>query len=209
MPFWDIGEVLELRVPPCRLIRIILGDEVEALYDVWYERWDYSRRRRANYRRDYSADLRAGSRRVRCDELSEKERQVHRPDLPLRMCRVTAAVPLLRGDCDLETFSASLSEVGVRPDELGVLDAPRVELMVIGKTDSNILRKMVDSRNGRWFSGSEILWHASRLPRPDRHDGIGVYRMGFRPGAPVYYVGGYYDLGGCLARHEQSGGVIS
>lgn len=187
-------------------LRILGFDDIEVHYDSWWphsESWGLSTLKgKATYYRTSRRIIDERTVFLRDEPLTEEEASIHRPDLPLRMCRskdlqwsstqhsnIKAFAEHIRGESskdynELEKFSLSTSSVVLAP---------------FGPKGSQKRGTLLKANNGRGFSGIELLWHAFALQAPfltGLSEGVGIYRLGFQQGAPSYYLWGFHDQAG-------------
>ena len=200
-PDWDSGAH-----------RILLMDQIQVLYDVWWshaQEWGFSNLSgEGHYYRLPTGLLRGRSTVLRSEPLTDIERAIHRPDLPLRLLRS----PSMQWSKDqyqnmshfVGAHQAGIEHLGISDDDVA-LDAPEVFLAPFGpggRTKRGVRLKAV---NGRHFSSIELLWRAYEVQAPQHRtstNGIGIYRAGFKSKTPVFYLWGSDDMAGHTAFAE-------
>ena len=191
-----------------RPLRVLAFDRAEFLYDCWWPHvggWGLQNLRgKAYYYRTSTQFLLTRAKALRVDPLTDVERLVHRPDLPLRVLRFAE---LEWGDAvasSLDEFSSWLSAsapaVSISKDDLA-LDIPVVALAPFGPKGGLKKPISIAASNGANFSSLELLWQAARLQGPTasqlRH-GVGIYRLGYSTGRPLFYLWGFHDRAGIV-----------
>lgn len=183
------------------LKRVIVFDEIEVIYDVFWEGlgWGLRRIRKSGGGYHMAMATAKGHELLRNEPLTEKEKAAYRPDLPMRLCRHP-------------TLNWSAFSLGT-PDEIppwmaqhhadfpvdGSVDAPAVSLVLFtGNPGAGTLHSVkVEARDGQKVQIRDLLWHAQKLIAGVGHeadDGIGLYRMLRWKGAPAYIVSGYHKF---------------
>jgi hypothetical protein len=191
-----------------RPIRVLAFDDIEVLHDCWWphlNRWGLSQLRgKASYYRFPTGLLRSRAVCVRVDRLTPAELAVHRPDLPLRLCRF----PDLHWTKDryptIASYASAVEKASprLRIDPVRVaLDLPAVVLMPFGPKGSRKRGSVVKARSASGFSALELLWLSHNLQSQyvkDWRNGVGIYRSGFEGGVPSYYLWGASDRAGIV-----------
>jgi hypothetical protein len=133
---------------------------------------------------------------VRVDALTESERALHRPDLPLRLCESDG---FGWADCPHGTRAEFLDWIGERAPELLRMDPVRAErlALVTFSGDGFGAREVLEADGDGMVAMDEILWRAClAMVRTRRRPtvGFGIYRMGVVDGnIPAYGVIGYRE----------------
>lgn len=192
--------------------RILLMDQIEVLYDVWWSHaheWGFSNlNRQGHYYRVSTNRLRRGATVLRSEPLTDIERAIHRPDLPLRLLRS----PSMQWSKDqyqsmaqfISAHQADIEHLGISDDDVA-LDAAQVFLTPFGPGGRMKRDVRVKALNGRNFSSIELLWRAYEVQAPQHGpstNGIGIYRAGFKSKVPVFYLWGPDDRAGHTALAE-------
>ena len=180
------GAVFEIDSSPYPM-RVIAYDDAEVMYDVWWPHknaWGMASLLGtfAYYRlpREY---VQAHARTIRIDPMSEKEQQVHRPDLPFAVA---------------QHQSTSWYDRPWTEDAFGttsILATNAIYLSPFGPRDSAKPPVLIEADNGKWFSELELLTKASKLQLPLIGDvrlteGVGIHRSGIKRRTPSYYIWG-------------------
>ena len=207
-----------------RAHRILLMDEIQVLYDVWWSHaheWGFSTlSSEGHYYCLPTKLLRGRSTVLRSEPLTDIERAIHRPDLPLRLLRSPSMQWSKDQYQDMSHFvganQAHVEHLGISDDDVA-LDAPEVFLAPFGPSGRMKRGVRLKALNGRNFSSIELLWRAYAVQAPQHRvstNGIGIYRSGFKSKAPVFYLWGSDDRAGHTALAEgrdplKSGGTTS
>lgn len=184
---FSVGDVLQVEWSE-HLIRIMMCDEVEVLYDAFYPEigWNLARARTSTYYRAATHVLRSRGHHIRTEPLTDDELARHRPDLPLRLLRSGQADwgrPLPdwpKIDIDFEIASRRLAIV-----PFGSKGAPQKAIVV-------------KAANAHSLTAGELLVAAHRIQTVEcpEVNGVGVYRSGLSGGIPSYYLWGVVDRAG-------------
>lgn len=180
-------------------IRVIGLDDKELFYDTFMRHanaWGLTGNlsRRWSFSRTPLAPFAASAVTTDHLPLSEEERAVLRPDLPLRLGR-----------------NASASWHALRPGAIGemlgnaaqsILPARKLLLQPYGKKGGRLKCVPIQSESESGFTLLEVFRLATEIQNtahthPSR--GIGIYRLGFEKRTPSYYIGEYLDEHGYLA----------
>jgi hypothetical protein len=147
--------------------------------------------------------------RLRVDPVTAEERELHRPDLPLRLYRAhsfswaSAAYP------SRAHFDAALRDAGVIPGDLAPLQCSSVALYPLTQRGAYGMPCYLRSDSGSALSATDVLWAAYGAQRPYQNQasrGIGLFRSGLAAkGIPSYYVGEYHDIAGITREFETRG----
>ena len=204
-----LGDV-RTRAHDPRPIRVLAFDEIEVLYDTWWETlgWGWrNARRNAAFGRTLTAMVVARP-RLRVEPLTEKEMALLRPDLPLRLCRHRN---LNWGDLEADSpddlqRKLEARKISITPGP--ALSAARIEVFVqLGEFSERFARGTLLAEHGGEFSTHELLWKCQRFFRAqnlEADDGVGLYRSGVMGGHPSYWLGGFHDFAG-FTRFEEEG----
>jgi len=181
-----LGAVFKTDWHPERM-RVIAFDNDVVMYDIWWSHrgsWamskllgNYSYYRLPRILFEEHASL-LGS-----EPLTEKEVQVHRPDLPFAFAT-----------------RQSLSWYDQWPENLPTeseeaLQAPAIYLAAFGPRDSSKPAVLVHAENGLSFTDTELLLAAKSIQDPHVREspltrGVGIYRSGIQKRLPSYYLWG-------------------
>jgi len=196
------GDVLEGRVSEGgsdRLKRVLLFDEIEIIYDVWWESLGWGLRRIKRNGGGYRMlAARANDHELlRNEPLTEKEKAAFRPDLPMRLCRH----PTLNWsafDCGTpDEIPARMAQCAADFPVDGAINAPGISLLFAPGHSLNVTAVKVAARDGSAVPIVDLLWHAQKLIADAGHeapDGIGLFRMLRWAGSPAYFVRGYHNF---------------
>jgi hypothetical protein len=195
-----------------RAHRILLMDQIQVLYDVWWSHaheWGFSSLSgEGHYYCLPTSLLRGRSTVLRSEPLTDIERAIHRPDLPLRLLRSPSMQWSKDQYQDMSHFiaahQADIELLRISDDDVA-LDAPEVFLAPFGPGGRIKRGVRLKALNGRNFSSIELLWRAYAVQAPQHRtstNGIGIYRAGFKSKAPVFYLWGSDDMAGHTALAE-------
>lgn len=168
-------------------MRVVAYDDVEVMYDVWWQHksaWamasllgDFA------YFRMPRHSVQTEARFVRVDPLTDRELQVHRPDLPFAVAR----------HAGLSWYDRSWPKHALGTH--AVLNIARIYLAPFGPRDSAKPSALIEADNGESFTEFELLVKAKRLQ--DQFigdvaltDGLGIYRAGIKKRTPSFYIWG-------------------
>jgi hypothetical protein len=195
-----------------RAHRILLMDQIQVLYDVWWSHaheWGFSTLSgEGHYYCLPTGLLRGRSTVLRSEPLTDIERAIHRPDLPLRLLRSPSMQWSKDQYQDMSRFiaahQADIEHLRISDDDVA-LDAPEVFLAPFGPGGRIKRGVRLKALNGRNFSSIELLWRAYAVQAPQLRtstNGIGIYRAGFKSKAPAFYLWGADDMAGHTALAE-------
>ena len=188
-----------------RPIRVLAFDGVEVLYDSWWphkQSWGLATLTgNATYYRLSTALLLSRARLLRSEPLTEAENQVHRPDLPLRVCRSGNLrwEPSVPEDLDIFEQEVAVKDPGF-PREILALSS--LILNPFGIKGGRKRGVLVKSADGIRFTSQELLWQASKIQaamQASPLNGVGIYRSGFQNRIPSYYLWGSQDKAGIVS----------
>ena len=168
-------------------VRVLAFDVHVVMYDAWWPHkgaWGMSKllgkysyyRLQRNYFEEHASFL-------SLEPLSEREVQVHRPNLPFSF-----------------GVSQSLSWYERWPNDLRieseyVLHSPAVYISPFGPRDSSKPAVLVHATNGQSFTAPELLIASKQIQ--DTHirelpltSGVGIHRLGIQKRLPSYYLWG-------------------
>jgi hypothetical protein len=195
-----------------RAHRILLMDQIQVLYDVWWSHaheWGFSTLSgEGHYYCLPTGLLRGRANVLRSEPLTDIERAIHRPDLPLRLLRSSSMQWSKDQYQNMSHFigahQADIEHLGISDADVA-LDAPEVFLAPFGPGGRIKRGVRLKALNGRNFSSIELLWRAYEVQAPQHRtstNGIGIYRAGFKSKAPVFYLWGSDDRAGHTALAE-------
>jgi len=191
--------------------RILMFDDKEIFYGTVGENdnFVYSKYKTMRYYRTSREYFNENSSFIKSLKLTEKELQIHRPDLPLRLNCFTSVFwtnDSLEKEIDYLSF---LKTGGISKDELEGLDNSKVVIIPNSQQQSNKKPILLVNKNGS-FSGQEIMKSTLRIQREyvkvDKPyfsrlkkdtkglSGIGMYRLGIIGNVPSYYLGGEMSM---------------
>lgn len=188
-------------------IRVILYDNYQVFYEIlWAHRKNWSNSSdltgKAYYYRSSLGHFLNASVFLRVEQLSDEEVKVHRPDLPLAVCR-NSLLSWFNNKTYMFNEYKKISAGHLNDlNSLDKLNIGKIVLVPFGAKGGYKKSVFVDAFNGNDFPGIELLWKANQVQSPhitaSIEKGVGLYRLGFEKGVPSFYIGGYYDNAGFL-----------
>lgn len=133
------------------------------------------------------------------EPLSELQKNMHRPDLPLCCCRSAAlaweGLPSL-DQPGFEKWLLKSSPVFCHRLRALTLAASPIALVPFGPKGAHLRGTLVDAADNQGFNGLELLWKAAQWQ--PKHPvsptkGVGIYRSGLVKGLPSFYLWGGID----------------
>lgn len=200
----------DLAVDP---VRIIACDGLTVFYEAWWSHekdWSYkcNLNGRVIYYRSSVQNFLRGASYFRNDPLSQEELNVHRPDLPLYLCRngqmswTTVTYPTT--DQFEEENRPALQQI----ISFNGLQAEKIILVPSGPKGALKKGTIIEAKNGMGFTCVELLWNAQNIQANySPHQitpGIGIYRLGYQKRLPTFCTGGFYDAAGVLEDSEST-----
>ncbi|MCL5247796.1 hypothetical protein M4I21_18460 [Cellulophaga sp. 20_2_10] len=192
-------------------IRVLMFDDNEVFYGTVDKEnvLVYCKYKTISYYRTSRSYFDENSSFIKSLELTEKEKEIHKPDLPLRLNCFTGffwSNKLFEKEIE---FNDYLKSVGVNSEKLIGLDISKVVLVPNSQQQANkkpiLLKSVSDS-----FSGQELLFESFRIQseyvkldkpyfsrfKKDEQglSGIGMYRLGIKGNVPSYYLGGEMNM---------------
>ena len=192
-------------------IRILMFDDKEVFYGTVDEEntFVYAKYKTVSYYRTSKDYFDKNSSFIEPAEFTEKELEIHRPDLPLRLNCFAGffwSTKSLEKETDFDNF---LKSVGIRKDILEGLDSSKVVVIPNSQQQSNKKPVLLESLNNS-FSGQELMKECFRIQseyvKSDKPyfsrfkkakqglSGIGMYRLGIKRNVPSYYLGGEISM---------------
>jgi hypothetical protein len=182
-----------------RPFRIIGLDDVEVFYDCLWSHdnsWTFS----GNFKK--KCYFYRSSRQVFAQKsvqqdilpLTTEEKQVFRPDLPIRLGRSKA----------LNWNDFKVSDLYELPNNNFLqqsVQADKIVLLPYGIKGGLKKGTIVTADNGSFFDCEELIWKAKGIQESvndETSKGIGIYRIGFESRLPSYYIGQYIDSAGIM-----------
>jgi hypothetical protein len=207
----EIGEVVQTKWDS-RPLKVIAWDDIEVFYDCWWPelgKWTFGAvRRKAIYYRMSVRRFVEGMKRLRMDPVTAEARELHRPDLPLRLYRTKSFSWASAAYSSRAHFGTALESAGVVLADLGPLQCSSVALLPRTQRGACGLPCYLRKDQGTAFSALDVLWAAYKAQRPYQNrasDGIGLFRSGLAAkGIPSFYVGEYHDVAGITREFGES-----
>ena len=177
-------------------IRVLAVGDGLAFYDSEREgRWLLERKRTFGYSR--FADWWVEDHIEWTDHipLTEKELELHRPDLPMTAAALTSVPMFDEGAISYPNFKELLADDSRSKETLNShsgLPCPEFSMTGFGPRGGAKPSESYISLDESSFSATEVLWRA--LQYLEKHsivtsNGIGIHRMGMKSGIPWYFVG--------------------
>lgn len=188
-------------------VRVIMGDLVWMVYEVWWKHckdWSYksSLKSKVSYYRASSDRFFKDAVHFGKEELSEEEIRIHRPDLPLYLCRSDLMSWSSKTYSTVKDFEQDKSFALQNLVSACDLKIGKVVLIPYGPKGGSKKGVVVEANNGMDFTCAELLWNAQNIQAPYSppvdEKGVGIYRLGFQKGIPTYYIGGFIDSAGFM-----------
>jgi len=188
-------------------VRVIMTDDIAVFYEVWWphvKEWSYKTnlKKRAIYYRTSVNKFMSEATYFRNELLSQEEIDVHRPDLPLFLCRNdriswTTAKYKTMEQFEKENHIALHHTISLRSLDIGKI------ILVPSGPDGGLKKGItIEAKNNTSFTCTELLWNAQNIQADyistKIEAGIGIFRQGFEKGVPTFYIGGFYDSAGLL-----------
>lgn len=192
-------------------IRILMFDDKEVFYGTVDEEndFDYSKYKTISYYRTSRDYFDKNSSFIELSELTAKELEIHRPDLPLRLNCFSGLFWPTKSLEKEPAFYDFIKSVGISKEKLEGLDNSKVVVIPNSQQQSNKKPVLLESINGS-FSGVELLKECLRIQseyvksdkpyfsrfKKDKQglSGIGMYRLGIKGNVPSYYLGGEMSM---------------
>lgn len=192
-------------------IRILMFDDKEVFYAIVDENdiFVYFKYKTIIYYRTTREYFNVNSSFIKSLKFTEKELQIHRPDLPLRLncfSRVFWTNKSLEKENDFFDF---LKTAGINIKKLEGLENSKVVIVPNSQLISNKKSILIENNNGS-FSGQELMKECLRIQseyvKSDKPyftrfkkntnglSGIGMYRLGIKGNVPSYYLGGEISM---------------
>ena len=197
-------------------IRILMLDDNEIFYGTVNQDgiFDYAKSRTISYYRTPRDFFEKNSRFIASMKLSEKELEIHRPDLPLRLnCfkNIFWTTELFNYVGKFEEF---LNKAGILMDNLEGLKIPKLNIVATSQQNSNKKPVLIESTEGE-ITAKDLLFQCFNIQREyvkldkpyfsrfrlipggreeKRLRGIGLYRLGIKGNIPSYYIGGEVSM---------------
>ncbi|NVK73290.1 MAG: hypothetical protein HWE24_07410 [Oceanospirillaceae bacterium] len=197
-------------------IRVMMFDEKEVFYQTINEddSFVYANCKNLSYYRITREYFEGNSRFIKHLALTERELEIHRPDLPLRLNCFSG---LFWADKRIENETALrgfLKTAGIDIAKLDGLKSSKVVIFPTSQQQSMKKSLLLENTAGE-FSGKELMlecfaiqseyvipekqyFSSFRLIPNGREEkrlsGIGMYRMGIKGNVPSYYLGGEMSM---------------
>lgn len=176
--------------------------------------FDYAKCKTISYYRTPRDFFEKNSRFIDSMELSEKELEIHRPDLPLRLNCLKNIFWTTELFKNLSEFEGFLNKAGILIDNLEGINISRLHIVPTSQQNSNKKPVLIEF-NEREINGKDLLFQCFSIQREyvklekpyfsryrlipngreeKRLTGIGLYRLGIKGNIPSYYIGGEVSM---------------
>lgn len=181
--------------------RVIGLDQHEVHYDLFrpvVQRWNFGLAPgKCYYYRQLRERFILESTHVRYQSLTDAERKLFLPDLPMRPYRNPTIDWGFTPPTDRASFELAARLAGLDLTMLPGFPNRQVVLLA-SRLRSSTRGVLCEAENGEEFSAGELLWHAHRVQAErgrNKMPGIGLFRLGHaRKEVPSYLIGGYYEI---------------
>jgi hypothetical protein len=191
----EVGTIFEFADQPGQY-KLLAFDQVEFLFEPknkatgnWFFS-DFSKE--GNYIRMPTPYVLKHGMQVGKATITDEEWHIHRPDLPLRLCRLkqidwdTISIDgLLNTECDCPALQAK---------SIYLLPTTKNKRMPKGYILASTINNIIDPK----ALLTECLRLQEGVYRWVGNEGFGIFRRGFHKSAPSYYIWKYIDLAGAV-----------
>ena len=181
-------------------IRVVAFDAAVVFYDIWRPdvgAWALmASKGNFNYYRISAPFLYAHAKYIRTDAYSDTEFARHRPDLPMSFAIAGSVDWSSTPPRDAGELVDMLRQASVdMASASALLELPTLYLEPFGPKGSSLPGVLVTARDGKTFTGAELLLQAWQLQAPNVREssivkGLGLHRAGVKKGIPSYYIWG-------------------
>lgn len=183
-----------------RPFRVLGYDDIEVFYDCLWPHdnsWTFSGnlKKKCYFYRTWTSLFINKSKPIDFLPITEEEKKVFRPDLPIRVCR---SKKYSWNNFNVSTFDEFLKQAENFSD---TIQTDKLVLIPYGNKGGLKKGTIVTAFNSKYFEASELIWKAKELQETVNNqisNGIGIYRLGFEKGLPSYYIGEYNDNTGMV-----------
>lgn len=176
--------------------------------------FDYSKYQTISYYRTPRDFFEKNSRFIDSMELSEKELEIHRPDLPLRLNCFKNIFWTTEIFLNLDEFEVFLNKAGILIDNLEGIKVSKLNIVPTSQQNSKKKPVLIEF-NEQGINGKDLLLKCFSIQREyvklekpyfsrfrlipngreeKRLSGIGLYRLGIKGNIPSYYIGGEVSM---------------
>ncbi len=183
--------------------RVLASDQHQVLYEWWLDHknaWSFHKLTGSAIYGRFGSRVVGKTQVIGEELLSDLEKDMHRPDLPLCFCRSLAVSWEDMPSLELAGFEKELLNsfpAFYRRLNDFTLPVSRAMLVPFGPKGAHLRGTMIESKEKQGFKGLELVWKAAQLqPKHPASPakGIGIYRSGFQKGVPSFYLWGATDL---------------
>tara|TARA_R110000744_G_scaffold303221_1_gene412002 strand:+ start:83 stop:754 length:672 start_codon:yes stop_codon:yes gene_type:complete len=198
------------------LVRIFMFDDKEVFYQTVDENYVliYSKYKTISYYRTSIDYFKKNSSFIKSIDFSEKELEIHRPDLPLKLNCFSGLFWTNKSFEKNTDFLNFLESAGIDESKLSGLESSKIVIYPTSQQQSPKKSILLENKNGS-FSGRELLIQCFeiqsdyvKVEKPyfsrfrlipngreeKRLSGIGMYRNGIKGNVPSYYLGGEISM---------------
>jgi hypothetical protein len=187
---------------PCRLVSF---NSYQVFYDEWWPHinsWGITSLKIKHYYTRTPLELfTRGCELLRVEPLTDEEFKVHRPDLEMWVARSENSYWPKHHYSSLIECEEFLKKNYITFSNKNILDLPEIFLYPYGPNGGHKKGVKIAADNGNYFSEIELFFKAQKIQSKYikfEKPGIGIFRTGIEKGLPSFYIGGYYDLAGCI-----------
>ncbi len=196
--------------------KILMFDERETFYGTINESNDleYANSKTLIYKRITTDFFKKNSMLLLKSELTEQERAIHKPDLPLRLNCFRETFWTTEYFHKIEDFKSFLTQHEIDYNKLDNLNTDKVVIFPHGQQSSAKSPVLLENNVG-YFDGLELMFQCFNIQQQyinpkklyfsrfrliahgreeKRLTGFGLYRTGIKGNIPSYYLGGYMSL---------------
>jgi len=188
---------------------LLAADEVQVFYDVWWDHTNNWSLRSSNARtifpRCFAPSLISKGSQIGYEEISIEEISKYKLNLPMKFCRFSNFHWGLQPFGTMEEFATHCNKLELRLSNEMILSEPKILINAKGPTGGMKSGVMIEAKNGKWFSETELLWQAYNIQAKFKNniqEGVGIHRLGWEKKVASYYIGGYYDDADYLRMYE-------
>jgi len=197
-------------------IRIMMFDSKEVFYQIVNEddTLVYAKNKTISYYRTSKDYFENKSEFIRHFLFTEKELEIHRPDLPLRLNCFSGLFWTSKPFEEEIEFKEFLKSVKINQEQFEGLDCSKVVIFPTSQQQSNKKSFLLEKKDG-YISGKELIIQCFRVQseyvksekpyfsrfrlipngrEEKRLSGIGMYRLGIKGNIPTYYLGGEMSM---------------
>ena len=181
-------------------VRVIMYDDTTVCYETWWDHtknWAYKSNLSGKviYYRASTEDFLKTATFLHSEPLNDEEIAIHRPDLPLYVCRNANLKWSDKIYDTIEAYENYIKEDIDNTIQFSALNIPKIILAPFGLKGGLKKGVIIEARNGVSLSAVELLWNANNIEAPyittPVRNGVGIYRQGFAKKIPSFYIWGF------------------